>query len=53
MPLTPEHHAFMQAVMARGAVPETEARQLYKELTRQADGAWLAAQRARERGATL
>jgi hypothetical protein len=36
--LTANHHAFTQALMARGAVPESEARALYRQLLRQSDG---------------
>jgi predicted ATPase len=38
------HHTFMQALMARGAVPESEARDLYRRVNQQQDGArpWVA-----------
>ncbi len=32
-------HVFTQALMARGAVPETEARELYRRTTKTHDGA--------------
>jgi hypothetical protein len=34
-------HTLMQALMARGAVPEADARELYRHIYKRADGARL------------
>ena len=47
-PLTSQHHAFMQWLMARGSAPEADARQLYKDITHLGDGARAAQATKRE-----
>ena len=37
--MTVTHHTFMQALMARGAMAEADACELYRRIHRRADGA--------------